>query len=104
MKVYFENGLTVIDTGDPVGGHKNKYSCKGVGYRKDMNAYYCLIDYNKKCYRLGHFASLEDAIAIRKEAEKHRDNGTLDEWYETLYGTIKRKKPIKRNEIKWILL
>ena len=25
MKVYFENGLTVIDTGDPVGGFKNKY-------------------------------------------------------------------------------
>ena len=100
MKVYFENGLTVIDTGDPVGGHKNKYSCTGVGYRKKNNAYYSLIDHDKKRYRLGHFANLEDAIAIRKEAEKHRDDGTLDEWFETLYGTVKRKKPTKGKEIK----
>ena len=100
MKVYFENGLTVIDTGDPVGGHKNKYGCTGIEYHKDRNEYSGVIKHNKKCYRLGYFTNLEDAIAIRKEAEKHRDNGTLDEWFETLYGTIKRKKPTKGNRIK----
>ena len=100
MKVYFENGLTVIDTGDPVGGYKNKYGCTGVYYSSARKSFEVELKYNKKRYKLGYCHNLEDAIALRKEAEKHRDNGTLDEWYETLYGTVKRKKPIKRNEIK----
>ena len=100
MKVYFENGLTVIDTGDPAGGHKNKYGCTGVYYHSERNAFDAEIKYNKKRYKLGYYTNLEDAIAIRKEAEKHRDNATLDEWFQTLYGTIKRKQPTKGKKVK----
>lgn len=100
MNVYFENGLTVIKTDDAVGGNRKKHGCYGIYYFKERNAYVSEIKHNKKRYNLGQYTNIEDAIAIRKEADKHRDAGTLDEWFQTLYGTSKRKQPTKGNGIK----
>lgn len=100
MKVYFEKGLTVINTGDPVGGQKNKTGHCGIRFRKPENSYQSYICIKKDRYHLGHYENLEDAVAIRKEAEKHRADGTFHEWFQTLYGTSKQIRKCKGSKYK----
>lgn len=92
MKVYFENGLTVIDTGDPIGSSANKTGRVGVAWHKHKQSYQVRIRNNTVEYYLGQFKNIEDAIAIRKEAEKHKAAGTFDEWHQSLYDTVKKRK------------
>lgn len=51
----------------------------GVSYAKDRNKWHAQIQVNKKKKSLGHFASLEDAISAREEANKkygyHENHG-----------------------------
>lgn len=98
MKVYFEKGLTVINTGDPVGGCKNKNGCNGISYRKEANKYRASIQFKKKKYHLGDFDDIELAVAYYQEAKQQVDNNTFLEWHQTLYGKTKRKQP--RSETK----
>ena len=91
MKVYFENGLTVIDTGDPIGNSTNTSGRVGVAWHKDKQIYQARIRVNSVEYHLGQFKNIEDAIAIRKEAEKNKADGTFDEWHQSLYGTVKKR-------------
>ena len=98
MKVYFEKGLTVINTGDPVGGCKNKTGYNGVYFRKANQTYHTRVQYKRKAYSLGEFKNLEDAVAYYNLAKQHIATGTFLEWHQTLYGKTKRKRP--RSETK----
>lgn len=91
-KVTFINGMTVINTGDPVGGRKNKTGCKGIT-RRPNNKYSAVLRYakNKRVY-LGEFNTIEEAAAMYAEAEKHLADGTLLQWAETLYGVTKHRR------------
>jgi len=50
----------------------NKTGCKGVSYRKDIGKYIVNINRNNKRHYLGAFNDIEDAIAVRLEAENER--------------------------------
>jgi hypothetical protein len=84
MKTTIENGVTIINTGDAVGGIKTVSGHTGVVWLKDAQLYRAEIYLKQKKYNLGRFKDIEDAIALRKEAEAHRAAGTLDEWFKTL--------------------
>ena len=92
MKVYFEKGLTVINTGDPVGGCKNKTGYNGIYFREAHQTYQAKVQYNYKKYHIGEFKTLEDAVSYYNVAKQHIANGTFLEWHQTLYGKTKRKR------------
>lgn len=75
MKSYFENGVTVVDTGrknnDRISatGHKGIYKHPDGGYQARYNKLY-----------LGSYPTLEEAVAVRQEAERQSKAGTIDEW------------------------
>lgn len=93
MKITIKNGVTIINTGDATGGLKNRSGHTGVVWLEDRQAYKAQIAVSKKNFHLGQFTNIEEAIARRKEAEKHRDAGTLLEWLDAL--TFKYKKTNK---------
>lgn len=93
-KVTIENGVTIINTGDAIGGQKNVTGHTGIAYLKKENKYIAKIFIGKRYCHLGRYSNLEDAIAIRKEAEKHREDGTLIEWVNSL--PFKRKTQFKK--------
>ena len=96
MQIYFEHGVTVIDIGGlEVSGHTNKTGYRGIKFLKDRQVYHANINLNKKKYHLGEFKHIEDAVAIRSEADVHIADGDFLDWYETLYGTVKRNKRIR---------
>lgn len=97
MKVKIENGMTVIYTGDATGGLKNKTGCTGVTYYKKENRYRAELTIKRKKYLLGFFDNIEDARAIREEAERQRDAGTFLEWYGTLEKYHYQKQKKKKN-------
>lgn len=83
MKIIIENGATIIKTGDPNGGVKNKYNKTGVskyiGHSKIK--YRAEIQVNKKTYYLGLRSTPEEAHELRLEADKALENGTFDKWF-----------------------
>ena len=100
MKVYFENGITVIDTGDPVGGCQNKHGHNGVLCVKAEKKYKSVVYYKKTRYYLGTFEDVETTAARYKEAKQRIENGTFLEWYQSLYGEKKRIRKRKESETK----
>ena len=64
----------------------------GVYYDKTYRKWKGYITINKKTYSLGSFKEKEEAIRIRKEAEKAKDSENFLEWYE------KKILPNKRNK------
>ena len=96
MKIRIENGVTIISTGDAIGGQKNKTGVTGVTYYEKGNKYRSELTYQHKKYLLGFFEKLEDAKAIRMEAEKQLEAGTFLEWHSKLerykWQKQKRKK------------
>lgn len=92
MKVYFENGLTVIDTGNMFSCSANTSGHVGVSWHKQKQRYKASIRIKDVDYYLGSYKDIEDAIAIRVEAEKHRKAGTLDEWHQSLKGNYNQKQ------------
>ncbi len=99
MVIKIEKGVTIIDTGDAVGGVKNKTGHTGITYKPEGNVYRASIFIKKKRYHLGDFSNIADAVAIRSEAEKHRASGNFLKWFDTLYGVTKGK-PRKRSVAK----
>ena len=91
MKTTIKNGVTIIHTGDAVGGIKPVSGHTGVVYIKKRNQYRAEIYLDQRRYQLGHFDKIEDAIAYREEAEKQKAAGTFHEWFPTLFGTVRRK-------------
>ncbi len=96
MKITIKNGVTIINTGDAVGGIKTVSGHTGVIWQKDRKTYRAEIYINRKRMTLGQFTDIDKAIALRKEAEKHRAAGSFEEWYKTLIGVTRRKPPTKR--------
>ena len=89
-KITIENGVTIINTGDDLGGLKNKSGHVGIHYIEESQKYIAKIFIGKKYHHLGYFDDIDDAIAIREEAEQHRADGTFTEWYPTLVGRTKK--------------
>ena len=92
--ITIENGVTIINTGDAIGGLKNKTGHVGIHYIEDADVYLAKISIGKKYHHLGRHKRIEDAIAIRKEAEWHRENGTFMEWWSSL--KFSRNRPRKK--------
>lgn len=93
MKITIENGVTIINTGEAVGGVKNKHGHTGITFFRNLNKYRASIYVTRnERVHLGNFTNIEDAIAIYEEAEKHIADGTFYQWNETLYGVTKRRK------------
>lgn len=98
MKIIIQNGATIIKTGDPNGGVKNKYNKIGVskyiGHSKIK--YRAEIQVNKKTYYLGLRSTPEEAHELRLEADKALENGTFDKWFKELkQKSIKNKHHVK---------
>lgn len=47
-------------------------------------SYKALLTYKKKKYQIGTRRTIEEAVALRKEAEKHVESGDFLEWLEEL--------------------
>ena len=97
MNITIENGVTIINTNDAIGGIKTVSGHTGVVWLKELQCYRAEIYIKRKRKHLGQFKNIEDAIALRKEAELHRAAGTFDEWFPTLIGVTRRNAPTKNN-------
>lgn len=97
MHTSIENGVTIINTNDPDGGIKTVSGHTGVVWLKHLECYRAEIYINRKRFHLGQSKNIEDAIALRKEAEAHRTAGTFHEWFQTLIGVTRRTPPTKKN-------
>lgn len=87
MKVIIDNGVTVVKTGDPNGGVKNKHNKTGVSQHVVSDGgvkYRAEIQINKKKYYLGIRDTAEEAGQLRQEADEQLEAGTFFEWFETL--------------------
>lgn len=62
---------------------------KGVGWDKTRNRWRAYIMFKRKSYHLGYFKNKEDAIEVRKEAEK-RLFGEFLNWYKEYKGENKK--------------
>ena len=80
MKIKIENGVTIISTGDPIGGKKNKHGHVGINFDKKLKKYRSEINFKRKKYFLGYFEDVNEAIEERKEADRHVKNGDFEEW------------------------
>ena len=83
MRVTFEDGVSIVHA-EP---SRRSSNSGHIGIHKRANNIYqiCLGK-----YILGWRTSLDDAIALRKEAEQHKADGTFDAWYADLKS--KRRK------------
>lgn len=88
MNIEIKNGVTIIATGTDSSEIKNKTGVTGVTYYNRDNKYRAELTIKRRKYLLGFFDKLEDAKAIRLEAEKQREAGTFLEWY----GKIEKYK------------
>ena len=79
MKRRIENGVTILT----VSTGKEKISpYTGVYYGKRFDNYDSVISHKGKRHHLGTYKNVDDAIAVRKEAEAQVAAGTFVEWYE----------------------
>lgn len=98
MNVRIENGVTIISTGDAVGGLKNKTGHVGITYYEKQDRYRAELTYKYNKYLLGFYTNIDDAVAIRKEAERQKEKGNFMEWYNTLEKYQWHKQPRKKKE------
>ena len=82
MRIYFKDGMTVIDT-ESMGGHESKYGHRGLSYSPKYGFFTAYMIYKNHQYYLGCSKDVKEAIAIRKEAERQRENGSFLKWYHT---------------------
>jgi hypothetical protein len=62
---------------------------RGIIFRKDRNKYLARIWKNGKCYHLGYFRTIEEAMSVRENAEKemfnefapNREKGLINEYW-----------------------
>lgn len=95
MKRIIKNGVTIIKTGDANGGVKNKHNQTGVSQQVFPDGavrYRAEIQIMRKKHYLGIRDTVEEAVALRLEAEKQLANGTFDEWLKHI------KKPKCKNK------
>ena len=94
MKVRIENGITIISTGDSVGGMKNKNNSKGVTQHKTPSGikYRSEITYKHRKYCIAICDTAEEAAALWLEADNQRKAGTFPEWIEKQLQLKKEKR------------
>lgn len=95
MEVIIKNGVTIIKTGDANGGVKNKYDQAGVSqqfFPDGVVRYRAEIQVMRKKHYLGIRDTLEEAVALRQEAEVQIANGTFDEWLTHIKHPTTRSK------------
>lgn len=95
MEVIIKNGVTIIKTGDANGGVKNKYEQAGVSQQFFPNGvirYRAEIQVMRKKHYLGIRDTLEEAVALRQEAEEQIANGTFDKWVNHIKHPTTRSK------------
>lgn len=94
MKIRIENGVTIISTGDSVGGAKNKNNSKGVSQHKTPSGikYRAEITYKHKKYCIAICDTVEEAAALWNEADRQRNEGTFPEWIEKQLQLKKEKR------------
>lgn len=92
MKTRIENGITIISTGDPTGGIKNKNGHRGIHRDSRSGKLRAEINYKRKKYMLGLSNDIDELVAIRKEADIHVANGDFLDWLKDMR--------IKRNDKK----
>ena len=97
MNIIIENGVTIINTNDAVGGIKSVSGRTGVVWLQNQQCYRAEIYVKRKRVHLGQFKNIDDAVALRKEAELHRAAGTFEQWFPTLIGVTRRTAPTKNN-------
>lgn len=76
---------------------KGKYGVKGLTYYKSREKYYLEISYKGKKYTIGSFENPDDAIPIYNESEKHKNDGTFEEWYMELKEKRKNERKNSKN-------
>ena len=94
LKIRIKNGVTIISTGVASSGKKNMHGHPGITYVKRTNKYRAELTYKKRRYHLGYFFTVEDAVAFRKIAEEHVEQGSFTDWYR---NEIEVKKNGKRD-------
>ncbi|MEZ3424947.1 MAG: hypothetical protein K1W39_14745 [Lachnospiraceae bacterium] len=62
-----------------------------TGVQKIRNSWWAQIGVKGKNYWLGSYKNKDDAVKIRKEAEKHVETGDFIEWFENFSGGRKRR-------------
>lgn len=95
MEVIIKNGVTIIKTGDANGGVKNKHEQSGVSMYYQPNGvvkYRAEIQTMRKKHYLGIRDTVEEAVALRQEAEKQIANGTFAEWVKHIKHPTTRSK------------
>lgn len=97
MNIIIENGVTIINTNDAIGGIKSVSGHTGVVWLQNQQCYRAEIYVKRKRIHLGQFKNIDDAVALRKEAELHRSAGTFEQWFPTLIGVTRRTAPTKNN-------
>jgi len=69
----------------------NKFGHAGIVFKEKDNVYCAKINHKKKYYHLGCFKNVEDAIELRKEADKHVKQGDFEEWVQELKHNKSKK-------------
>lgn len=95
MERIIKNGVTIIKTGDANGGVKNKHNQTGVSqqvFPDGVVRYRAEMQVKGKKHYFGIRDTLEEAVALRLEAEQQLANGTFDEWLKHI------KKPKCKNK------
>ena len=98
MNIRIENGITIISTGKRTGERVNKHGQHGVSMEviKGETFYKAEMQVNNVKYYLGRYETVEEAIAIRKEADIHVMDGTIHEWI------IEQKKEYRESVLRKI--
>lgn len=78
----FEEWLKELHTNSQIKANKHGHS--GIVFKEKANLYCAKINHKRKYYHLGCSKNLEDAIELRKEAEKHVKQGDFEEWVQEL--------------------
>lgn len=77
----------------------NTTGVRGVSYNKKLGKYYAYIGFKGKLYNLGFYERLEEAKAVREEAEEAVYGSFLEDYYENLKReTTEKNKEIKSTE------
>lgn len=78
----FEEWLKELHTASTEKRNKNGYV--GITFFEKDQHFRAKINYKRKSYHLGCSKNIEDAIELRKEAEKHVKAGDFEEWFQEL--------------------
>lgn len=80
LEVYCVNGTYIPSLKRTEKNKNNTSGCTGVGYRADRGKWRAYIKFQRKDIFLGNFDSYEDAVAVRKIAEREYFGKAIEEY------------------------